>query len=78
MLLPRAEFIFNKKLSGFVYPFHPAARGSSPNHTTNAFINLYLICIMQKRRNKQKEAWIGPIKNKNIIIISTACYPKPS
>ena len=30
----------NVKLSGFVFAFHLATRGSNPKHTIDAFINL--------------------------------------
>ena len=43
--------------------------GSSPKNTTiYAFINL-LNCVMWKRRNKQKEAWISPIFKKKYLYV---------
>ena len=38
-------------LSGFVCVFHS---GSSPKHTFNAYMNLYLNCVMWKRRKETK------------------------
>ena len=49
--------------SGFVCTFHPAAPGSSPTTHHLPFFNLYLNCVMLKRRKiNEKEAGIGPFK----------------
>ena len=65
MIIKVTLIIVNKlpKLSGFVCHYHPAALGSSPKHTIEAFItysHCTIFVVRKRTKIKQKEAGFGP------------------